>query len=175
MSDYKKKEATAEKKKTGLPKGSKNKKKRQGIKQRIQKALQGRKTSNGGIKIWPNHTQEIFRVDLGKCELQDRLEDSFKHEQAYDTSNNVATQPHYTQFKIQPIEFIEVNNLGWCAGNVIKYVCRQNLKNGLEDLLKARTYLDCLIHQKKTGEFITPDKLAVMAAKASTSPAVAQS
>lgn len=71
----------------------------------------------------------------------------------------VSTQKHYTQFKIQPIEFIDVNKIHWCAGNVIKYVCRADMKNGLEDLLKARTYLNVLIEHKSTGVFKTPEKL----------------
>lgn len=32
-----------------------------------------------------------------------------------------------------------------CTAQVIKYVWRWKLKNGLEDLYKARWYLDCLI------------------------------
>lgn len=32
---------------------------------------------------------------------------------------------------------------------VIKYVCRYKLKNGKEDLLKARNYLDMLIEDCK--------------------------
>lgn len=66
---------------------------------------------------------------------------------------------HYNSFKIQVMEFCQVNNLGWCASNVIKYVCREGMKNGLEDLKKARAYLDCLINYKETGVFLTPDKL----------------
>ena len=31
---------------------------------------------------------------------------------------------------------------GFCIGNVIKYVCRHDRKNGIEDLEKARWYLD---------------------------------
>src|SRR5699024_4567806 len=34
---------------------------------------------------------------------------------------------------------------GYYTGNVIKYVCRWKKKNGLEDLKKARQYLDWLI------------------------------
>lgn len=33
----------------------------------------------------------------------------------------------------------------FCYGNIIKYLHRARLKNGLEDLIKARTYLDELI------------------------------
>lgn len=65
---------------------------------------------------------------------------------------DVTKQTHYTQFKIQPIVFIESNGLGWCAGNVIKYVCRYDAKNGLEDLRKAAHYLEVLIRKLETGE-----------------------
>ncbi len=68
--------------------------------------------------------------------------------------NDVTKQPHYTQFKIQPMQFIQVNNLGWCVGNVIKYTCRYKAKNGLEDLEKAKFYLDKLIEFEKTGDMV---------------------
>lgn len=74
-------------------------------------------------------------------------------------SLDVTKQQHYTQHEIQVIEFCERNKLGWCASNIVKYVCRENKKNGIEDLEKALTYLKCLIQFKKTGIFITPDKL----------------
>lgn len=71
----------------------------------------------------------------------------------------VSTQEHYTQFKIQVIEFCQVNKLSWCASNVVKYVCREEKKNGLEDLYKAMDYLRCLIHYKETGKFVPPNEL----------------
>ena len=40
------------------------------------------------------------------------------------------------------LEYIEHHNLGFAAGNVIKYVTRYEKKDGLKDLLKARDYLD---------------------------------
>lgn len=52
---------------------------------------------------------------------------------------------HYTVHKIQPIEYIVANGLGFLEGNVIKYVSRYKHKNGVEDLRKARQYLDWLI------------------------------
>ena len=55
---------------------------------------------------------------------------------------------HYAVMKIQPIEFILANELGFCEGNVIKYLCRYKSKNGLEDLKKARQYLDFLIERE---------------------------
>lgn len=60
---------------------------------------------------------------------------------------------HYAQMKIQPIDFILQNGIGFCEGNVIKYVCRWKNKNGAEDLRKARHYIDLLlesIEEQKT-------------------------
>lgn len=65
---------------------------------------------------------------------------------------NVKQQPHYTAMKIQPITFIEANNLNYSQGNVIKYVCRYPFKDGKKDLLKARNYIDYLIQKLETGE-----------------------
>ncbi|ALV64621.1 DUF3310 domain-containing protein [Campylobacter fetus] len=56
---------------------------------------------------------------------------------------------HYQKMDIQPLEFITKNKLDFCEGNIIKYVCRYKDKNGLEDLLKARHYLDILIGNLK--------------------------
>lgn len=52
---------------------------------------------------------------------------------------------HYTKFKIQPTEFIHANNVPFIEGNIIKYVMRHRDKNGIEDLKKARHYIDLLI------------------------------
>ena len=52
---------------------------------------------------------------------------------------------HYRDLVIQPSEFIHRNRLGWCEGNVIKYVSRHRAKNGKEDLLKALHYLNLLL------------------------------
>lgn len=55
---------------------------------------------------------------------------------------------HYKTMSIQPVEFIHVNGLGFCEGNVIKYICRHKDKNGVEDLKKARHYIDLLIEME---------------------------
>ena len=52
---------------------------------------------------------------------------------------------HYSNLAIEPIDFIIANNLGFCEGNVIKYIARWKAKNGIEDLKKARWYIDFLI------------------------------
>lgn len=56
---------------------------------------------------------------------------------------------HYKTMVIQPIEFIVKNNIPFLEGNVIKYVVRWSIKNGLEDLKKARHYIDLLIEMEE--------------------------
>ena len=46
-------------------------------------------------------------------------------------TDNIKEPKHYTQYKIEPIDFIISNNLDFCTGNIIKYVLRYNLKNGV--------------------------------------------
>lgn len=68
------------------------------------------------------------------------------------TFNFDATSPkHYARCEIEPIDFIQANNLDYCTGNVIKYVIRHAHKNGLEDLRKARKYLE-FIAKRDYGE-----------------------
>ena len=52
---------------------------------------------------------------------------------------------HYKDKDIQPWDYIAANKLGYFEGNVVKYVSRWKSKGGLEDLKKARHYLDKLI------------------------------
>jgi hypothetical protein len=59
---------------------------------------------------------------------------------------------HYTDMKIQPIEYILANRIGFGEGNVIKYVSRWEAKGGIEDLRKARHHLDLLIEHHTTKQ-----------------------
>lgn len=52
---------------------------------------------------------------------------------------------HYTRMKIQPVQFIYENEIPFIEGSVIKYVSRWRNKGGVEDLRKARHFLDILI------------------------------
>ena len=52
---------------------------------------------------------------------------------------------HYSKLAIQPVEYINKNNLTYLQGNVIKYITRYKDKNGLQDLQKAKHYVEMLI------------------------------
>lgn len=56
--------------------------------------------------------------------------------------------PGYYGDEIDVIDFVMMNNLDFMQGNIIKYIVRYKNKNGLEDLLKARQYLDRLIEEE---------------------------
>jgi hypothetical protein len=57
---------------------------------------------------------------------------------------------HYLKYKIQPVEFIIKNNIGFVEGNIIKYVLRFKEKGGVQDLLKAKHYIELLIDTTKS-------------------------
>ena len=63
--------------------------------------------------------------------------------------DNVNSPKHYNKGKIEVIDFIEDQNLNFNLGNVIKYTCRCDLKNGIEDIEKAIWYLQ---REKKRRE-----------------------
>lgn len=52
---------------------------------------------------------------------------------------------HYKGFAIDPARFCIENGLGFAEGSAVKYVCRWKLKGGLEDLRKAKHYIDMLL------------------------------
>lgn len=51
---------------------------------------------------------------------------------------------HYKKYKIQPIEFVVANNIPVMEANAQKYILRHADKNGMEDLRKARHYLELM-------------------------------
>lgn len=60
-------------------------------------------------------------------------------------SDPVNRPSHYTDGKIEVIDFIEDKNLGFCLGNAIKYIARAGKKDPtkeVEDLKKARWYIE---------------------------------
>lgn len=59
---------------------------------------------------------------------------------------------HYLKYKIQPVDFIIKNNLDFCQGSVIKYVLRFKEKGGVQDLEKAKHYIELLIESTKSSK-----------------------
>lgn len=66
---------------------------------------------------------------------------------------------HYSAKAVQPWDYITSNNLGYLEGNVVKYVSRWKQKNGVEDLLKAKHYLEKLIELQQPAPQSEADAL----------------
>ena len=59
---------------------------------------------------------------------------------------------HYKKMKIQPSEFINKNEMQFAEGNAIKYICRHGSKGKLQDLQKAKHYIDMIIERDYADE-----------------------
>ena len=90
-----------------------------------------------------------------KCELLNCLDISISPDKDLDRAlslighsveNDTVNKPaHYTDGKIEVIDFIEDKKLGFCLGNAIKYISRAGKKDPtkeVEDLKKAAWYIN---------------------------------
>jgi len=60
----------------------------------------------------------------------------------------VKNPPHYTQGKIEVLDFILDQDFPYLAGNIVKYISRYRYKGSpVQDLRKAEFYLVRLIEQ----------------------------
>jgi hypothetical protein len=81
--------------------------------------------------------------------------------------DNVNHPSHYTQGAFETIEIIKDKLTpeefkGYIKGNIIKYITRESLKNGNEDLRKAQWYLNYLIKTLNEGERVKCKKVQKM-------------
>ena len=99
---------------------------------------------------WPKYCPECLPKDSKvpkKKEVQAIAENVVKTIEEHEVKaikEDVINHPsHYTQGKIEVIDFIEDQQFPYHLGNVIKYISRAGRKGDkLEDLKKARWYLD---------------------------------
>lgn len=66
-------------------------------------------------------------------------------ETTYDPFKVQVGGDHYSRFPIQPLEYIEKNKLPFADGCVVKYITRWRFKGGIEDLRKAKHFIEMLI------------------------------
>ena len=66
-------------------------------------------------------------------------------------SDLINSPNHYIQ-GIECWDYIISQNLNYLEGNIIKYITRYKKKNGLEDLRKAKAYLEKLISTVETRD-----------------------
>lgn len=75
------------------------------------------------------------------------MSDNKKKGYQYDLfeKEKIDSPKHYRQGAIEPWDFISSQKMDFIEGNIIKYVTRYKHKNGVEDLQKAKAYLEKLI------------------------------
>jgi hypothetical protein len=95
-----------------------------------------------------NEALENFRKHGKPLEKLSTGENMTQKEKANDVQ---VAGDHYKSQPIQPWDYIAVNGLGYFEGNVVKYVSRWRDKGGVDDLRKARHYLDKLIELQELG------------------------
>lgn len=96
-----------------------------------------------GVHKYPNGYTEHLVIEIP-------VEDSYGDDHCNVNSGAKEKQEqekdrHYHKCKIEPIEYILANNLGFCEGNVVKYITRYKDKGGVDDLRKIKVYVDYLI------------------------------
>jgi hypothetical protein len=115
-----------------------------------------------GVRQWDAQTQTYVNIKEEDEEeefafaIPVNQESQKQREQRLSYQKEEVTNPdHYDKvgFAIQPIEYITANELDFLEGNVIKYVSRYPHKGGLNDLLKARTYIEFLIERERKKEW----------------------
>jgi len=66
---------------------------------------------------------------------------------------NIISPDYYKRGNIEVTDFILDQSMSFLEGNVVKYLVRHKEKSGIDDLRKARWYLDKLIEEQvKHGE-----------------------
>lgn len=75
-------------------------------------------------------------------------------QEGFTLGDNVNNPSHYGQGKIEAIEYIsdfltKEEYQGYLRGNIAKYLHRFPYKNGIEDLRKAKWYLERLIQEQE--------------------------
>nr|DAS17741.1 MAG TPA: nucelotide kinase [Caudoviricetes sp.] len=104
-----------------------------------------------GIKILEVQAKKGMTVeDISKA-VDDILNKFQKEELDLENSDNIDNPQHYKLNGLD-IESIDVVRsvlgkekfIGFCKGNILKYLIREENKNGLEDVKKAKKYMDWL-------------------------------
>lgn len=109
--------------------------------------------------LWPKNVftnSEPINFQTKRTPLEEKQRKSFMNRVGGVTSFSIGNNPtptqsawdiqvggqHYKNKAMQPWDIIDAWGLDFYEGNVLKYLLRAKFKNGVEDLKKARHYLD---------------------------------
>jgi hypothetical protein len=106
---------------------------------------------SGGTQNWyEKEFERIFGEVITNIELEGK---KTKNEDNITSPNHYVTDKGFEVFDVQEAFIHELKGMAasyWC--NVVKYILRFQRKNGVEDLKKARYYLDKLIEEESDNE-----------------------
>tara|TARA_E500000305_G_scaffold108945_1_gene112651 strand:- start:448 stop:837 length:390 start_codon:yes stop_codon:yes gene_type:complete len=97
-------------------------------------------------KNYSNLSWEEYK-QMKEWNVEERMGNKkYSFTESYNKPIKEATDPVHYQFDIEPFDYIHDNQMGFAEGNVIKYITRWRYKeNGIQDLYKAKQYIDMLI------------------------------
>jgi len=109
--------------------------------------------------LWPKNVftnSGAINFQTKRTPLEEKQRKSFMNRVGGVNSSSIGNNPtptqsardiqvggqHYKNKAMQPWDIIDAWGLDFYEGNVLKYLLRAKFKNGVEDLKKARHYLD---------------------------------
>ena len=103
-------------------------------------------------KNYPNLSWGEYK-QMKEWNVEERMDNKkYSFTEAYNRPVKEATDPVHYHFDIEPFDYIHDNQMGFAEGNVIKYITRWRYKeNGIEDLYKAKQYIEMLIAKELTN------------------------
>ena len=106
------------------------------------------------IEVDDNDLREAFEwageVTLLLQEIKEEI--SYQSRKKMSAIDKQIGGDHYKGMAIQPIQYIQANKLSYIEGNIVKYISRWRDKNGIEDLLKIKHYVEFLIEEETKTE-----------------------
>lgn len=104
-----------------------------------------------GTSLKIGQVQDLLEaIDEIEAAIKENSPSGGRHKPKADRANTLQVGGSHYKGAIEPWDAISAWGLGFLAGSVIKYVARYKKKNGVEDLKKARHFLDKLI--ERNGE-----------------------
>lgn len=106
---------------------------------------------------WPSQTESSDCYKLKSFDINENIGVVIVAQREPVKNDNINHPSHYTQGGIECIDAITAATVGKtgieavCVANVVKYLWRYEEKNGLEDVKKARWYLERLINELSEG------------------------
>ncbi len=105
------------------------------------------------LKVKPNYVYQVKWNNKAKKKKKDDSVEQLDWIDYDEYKSKIEHPDHYTLGGIETWDFIEAKRLNYNLGNVVKYVTRCDHKGDpIEDLQKARQYLDREIQRRQNDE-----------------------